>query len=345
MTLEVPQRIRQRLAAVMDDLKSAIGQEAAKAYLTSITTIESLVLEPEVELCDDSWMEYINEDCMTDASDLSYPMTCSPHKKIEEPFLQMTNSQTEADPYCPALSPQVANHVSPGKGTPAALCESCREPKKHHKRTSEYNTLDMVVQNLPRRNLLHCLKTHWDILKVEGIFAMPSRQVFTWTPEGNSKQVRRLHHHLILRHLDVEDDLHQWQRSIAEMRNLDGYTSFFAEAQAKQRIHKHTRQSGESNGNKAHKEYLAHIYADRTPQDYERVKQALKKDLRHGRRWLILVDGFVTDGGDSIPGLGLGLLLLCGPAIARKMSYAHLCKENLLTLIAVITLQDTLILI
>ena len=75
------------------------------------------------------------------------------------------------------------------------------------------------------------------------------------------------------------------------------------------------------------------------------MKQALKKDLRHGRRWLILVDGFVTDGGDSIPGLGLGLLLLCGPAIARKMSYAHLCKENLLTLIAVITLQGTLILI
>jgi len=110
---------------------------------------------------------------------------------------------------------------------------------------------------------------------------MPSRQLFTWTLEGNSKQVRRLHHHLILRHLDVEDDLHQWRRSIGEMRNLDGYTSFFTEVQAKQIIHKHTRQSGESNSNKAHKEYLAHIYADRTPQDYERVKQALKKDLRH----------------------------------------------------------------
>lgn len=74
MTLEVPQRIRQRLAAVIDDLKSAIGQEAAKAYLTSITTAESLVLGLEVELCDDSWMEYINEDYMTNASDLSYPM-------------------------------------------------------------------------------------------------------------------------------------------------------------------------------------------------------------------------------------------------------------------------------
>lgn len=83
------------------------------------------------------------------------------------------------------------------------------------------------------------------------------------------------------------------------MRNLDGYTSFFAEAQAKQRTHKQTRQSGESNSHKAHKEYLAHIYADRTPQDYERVKQALKKDLRHGRRWSILVNGFVADNGDN----------------------------------------------
>jgi hypothetical protein len=85
MTLEVPQRIRQRLAAVIDDLKSAIGQEAAKAYLTSITTVKSLVLGPEVELCDDSWMEYINEDCMTDASDFSYLMPCSPTKILKNP--------------------------------------------------------------------------------------------------------------------------------------------------------------------------------------------------------------------------------------------------------------------
>ncbi len=54
MTLEVSQRIRQRLAAIIDDLKSAIGQEATKAYLTSIIIVESLILEPEVELYDDS---------------------------------------------------------------------------------------------------------------------------------------------------------------------------------------------------------------------------------------------------------------------------------------------------
>ena len=73
MTLEVPQHIRQRLAAVIYDLKNAIGQEAAKAYLTRITTVESLEFEPGAELCgDDSWIEYMNKDCMTDASDSSY---------------------------------------------------------------------------------------------------------------------------------------------------------------------------------------------------------------------------------------------------------------------------------
>ena len=288
-------------------------------------------------------MEYINEDCMTDTSDPSYPTPFFPYKNIGEPFLQTTNSQTETESCCPASSPQVANPVFPGKGAPAAFCKLRRESKKHGKRRDlEHNPLDIVVQNLPRSNLLDCLEAHWETLNVEGIFAIPSRQVFTWTLEGNSEQVRRLHHHLILRHLDVEDDLHQWQRSIAEMRNLDGYATFFAEARAKQGIHKQTRQSGESNSNKAHKEYLAHIYADRTPKDYERVKQALKKDLRHGRRWSILVDGFVADNEDSIPGLGLGLLLLCEPAVAKKKkSYAHTCKKNLLICITVITLQDT----
>ena len=35
----------------------------------NITTAESLEFELGAELADDSWMEYNNEDCMTDASD------------------------------------------------------------------------------------------------------------------------------------------------------------------------------------------------------------------------------------------------------------------------------------
>ncbi len=46
---------------------------------------------------------------------------------------------------------------------------------------------------------------------------------------------------------------------------------------------------------------LVHIYADRTPKDYKRAKQGLQKDLRNGRRWSILSDGFLTDDGNSIP--------------------------------------------
>ncbi len=214
MVSEVPDYIRQRLAAVVDDLRSAVGQEAAKAYLTRIFDIESVEFEPGAELCDDSWMEFINEDCMTDdASNPSYPTPSSSYEKDEESLLQVINSQTEADTSCPESSPQIANSASPGKGTTTTLCESCRRSKTHHNRDrSEYRTLDTIVQGLPRSNLLDCLKTHWETLKVEGIFAMPSRQVFTWTLKGSSEQVRRLHHHLILRHLDVEDDLHQWRR-------------------------------------------------------------------------------------------------------------------------------------
>ena len=41
----------------------------------------------EGELCDYSWREYINGDCMTDANDPSYPTPFSSYKKIKEPYL------------------------------------------------------------------------------------------------------------------------------------------------------------------------------------------------------------------------------------------------------------------
>lgn len=119
-------------------------------------------------------MEYINEDCMTDASDPSYPTPFFPYENTGEPFLQMTNSQTETDSCCPASSPQVANLVFPGKGIPAAFCKLRRESKKHGKRRDlEHNMLDTVVQNLLRSNLLDCIEAHWETLKVEGFLRYP----------------------------------------------------------------------------------------------------------------------------------------------------------------------------
>lgn len=126
MTLEVPQHIRQRLPAVIDDLKNAVGQEAAKAYLTRITTVESLELEPGAKLCDNSWMEYIDEDCMTDTSDHSYSTPFSPSRKIEEPILNVTNFQTEAEPCCPARRLKSPTCIF-------VEMYNTLEPKKNHK--------------------------------------------------------------------------------------------------------------------------------------------------------------------------------------------------------------------
>ena len=81
----------------LDDLLSAPRQEAARAYLRRITIVRSLEFESAAELCDESWMEYINRDCMTDASDPSCPTPFLPYEKTEEPFLQMTKLQIEAD--------------------------------------------------------------------------------------------------------------------------------------------------------------------------------------------------------------------------------------------------------
>ena len=105
MTPKVPQHIRRRLAAVINDLKNAVGQKAAKAYLARISNVKPLEFEPGAEIYDDLWMEYINKDYITGADDSSYPTPFSPYKKSEEPFLQLKNSQIEADPCYPASSP------------------------------------------------------------------------------------------------------------------------------------------------------------------------------------------------------------------------------------------------
>lgn len=50
------------------------------------------------------------------------------------------------------------------------------------------------------------------------------------------------------------------------------------------------------------------------------AKKDLKTDLRHGRRWSILVDGFADDENGVTSGLGLGVILLCSPSMKKKMS-------------------------
>jgi len=143
MTVDVPQYLRQRLNAVINDLKITVGREAAKAYLTERTTVELREFAPGAEICDDSWMEYINEDYVTDAS-----------------ALQKTRSPTEANVYC-SVSSQTDNPSSPIESIAKGDRKAYKERKEHRKKErSRLNTLDTVVQDIPRSDLLAYLYTY-----------------------------------------------------------------------------------------------------------------------------------------------------------------------------------------
>ena len=69
MAPEVVQRIQERLVAAIDDLRNAVEQEAAKTFFVSLINVEPVGFEREAAICDDSWMGFVNENIMIDASD------------------------------------------------------------------------------------------------------------------------------------------------------------------------------------------------------------------------------------------------------------------------------------
>lgn len=113
-------------------------------------------------------MEFINKDCVTDTSNLSYFTPFSPAREVGEPLLQMTQSQIDTDSYFSASSPPLASPASLG------LDEHYEKSRTHLKRDgSERDTLEAVVHSLPHNNLLECLRIHWETLKVEGSLRCP----------------------------------------------------------------------------------------------------------------------------------------------------------------------------
>ena len=189
MAHQVPLQIRQRLAEVVQDLKTAVGQQAAKDYLTRTSSEESIEVEPGAELCDDSWMEFINYECITDAGSPSYPTPLSSYGQIEEPSLQTADSQINADSKRQAPLPRTACLETSVGSTTEEGCSKHRQVSTTDSKKGIHNdnTLEAFVEKIPRRNLLDCLAIHWEAMRTDGIFAMSSRQVFIWTLEGNSK--------------------------------------------------------------------------------------------------------------------------------------------------------------
>lgn len=130
--------------------------------------------------------------------------------------------------------------------------------------------------------------------------------------------VQRRQYHLILRKLETDDDLQQWRRFVAEYRTLEGYHEFHRQA-ATQRINgTQARGSGENDNNKAHKEYIKHMFPDGHPETLL-ATPALKKDLQFARRWAIWIEGYDEKRDGLVPGLGVGVGLLVGLEMKKRM--------------------------
>jgi hypothetical protein len=223
------------------------------------------------------------------------------------PPLDDQGSHSEADPDIPMCQ--------------RCDCEKCkklqeRATRKRDKRAS----LEIVAGLFPRPDLINILDKYWEILKVHGLFADQSREPFQWSNAINSPvNVQRREYHLILRKLETDDDLQQWRRFVAEYRTLEGYNEFHHQA-TKQRINgTQARGSGENDNNKAHKEYVKHIFPDSHSETLLAAPAALKKDLQFARRWAIWVEGYDEKKDGPVPGLGVGVGLLIGPEIKKRM--------------------------
>jgi hypothetical protein len=340
MAAVVPGHIQEQFQSIIRVLSEKVGQEATRTYLKSLCADASVDMLLGRNRQSKSALERRHaitssqrngSDDTSGYSRPSPPALNSPNEAV------LTMTSLSEDIPSPVHRPSVSNPdtsiLSSGplsaKNKSLTLCqkctcERCAKPQRYKKGTDGNGGIpDTVTQGFLRPTLLEFLSEYWETLKMNGLYYHESAQSFQWTLHDSPVHVRRLHYHLILDHLGIEDDLYQWRRSIAEINNLYGYKAFVAEAEAESQIKQrhHRRRTGETNNQKAHKDYLAYIYADRAPKDFDKAKQALKKNLEFGRRWSILVDGYVDEDNTAVPGLSLGVLLLCGPYIKKKMSF------------------------
>ena len=201
-------------------------------------------------------------------------------------------------------------------------CETCIKRRDRAKQQGKkQNSLYTVANAFPRQDLLDILDKYWPTLQVHGLYPDRSCERFPWTVEINSPAyAQRRQYHLILRHLEPEDELHPWRRFVAEYKTLEGYNEFHREGTRQKFNGMQSRESGENDNNRANKEYVKHMFPDHSPEIFSEAKAALKYDLQFARRWAILINGFVKRDGSKIPGLGVGIFLVHGPEIKKKMS-------------------------
>ena len=325
-----PHHLQERTNDLLLALQSELGKDAANQFILTRSAIyygdnglpgidPQAVMGPGSPNEDDSWQHAFTQNSdyspgnvsMSSHQDLDEILDPSPDsmgsvRHESSPAFDDQGSHSEADPNIPMCK--------------RCDCEKCKKLQERAKRRrGKRASLETVASLFPRPDLINILDKYWETLKVHGLFADQSREPFQWSDViNNPVHVQRREYHLILRKLERDDDLQQWRRFVAEYRTLEGYNEFHRQA-TKQRINgTQARGSGENDNNKAHKEYVKHMFPDGHPETLLAALAALKKDLQFARRWAIWVEGYDKKDG-LVPGLGVGVGLLVGLEIKKRM--------------------------
>jgi hypothetical protein len=111
------------------------------------------------------------------------------------------------------------------------------------------------------------------------------------------KRLRRLCHHLELRELDQDAELHWLRRALALIRNLRDFEEYLGE---------NGHPLSEGLNQRLRHAYLTEIYAAGSSCSDADVKTAFKEDLRYAVRWMIFIRPF-----------GVGAIIVCGESISK----------------------------
>ncbi|KAH7379024.1 hypothetical protein BKA64DRAFT_242991 [Cadophora sp. MPI-SDFR-AT-0126] len=325
--MEIPPHLQQRTKDLLQELGSELGKDVANQFISACSAVyygdnglpvidPRVIMDPGSPGGDDSWKHTFTQDSDYSPGNVSLS---SNHDldEILEPSLHSTGSVSYDS--SPPLDDQ-SSHSEADPDLPMCKRCDCEQCKKRAKRKrGKTASIETVASLFHRPDLINILDKYWEVLQVHGLFADQSREPFQWSNAINRPvHVQRREYHLILRKLEKDDDLQQWRRFVAEYRTLEGYNEFHREA-TKQRINgTQARGSGENDNNKAHKEYVKHMFPDGDPETLLAAPAALKKDLQLARRWAIWVEGYETKDG-LVPGLGVGVGLLVGLEIKKRI--------------------------
>lgn len=311
MEIEIPAQLQERTDLLLQELRARLGKDAANRFVLMRSAIYYI---NEIPRGVDP-QELAREDSSYTDESWKFDFTYDSDHRVRD---TITSSNEELDNL---LGSSRLELVQPIPLCTQCTCEKCKKRRvRAGQRVKKQGSLDVILGQFPRTDLIDILAKYWETLKVRGLFSDQPQESPRWSKLNNSPvHVQRLRYHLILRKLEIEDDLHCWRRFVAEHRILEGYNDFHREATTQRINGMQARASGENDNNKAHKEYVKHLFPDQNINALLVEQAALKKDLQFARRWAIWVDGYAEKKGSLVPGLGVGVGLLVGQEIKKRM--------------------------